>query len=154
GGLEVGRVGGGIYSQGDLTLRYSSVVENNTDIEGGGIYSSGTLTVFASTITGNTAGSTARNAGYGGGIASYGTLRVENSTIEGNDAIASPAPEMGETRAVGGGIYHSSSSYPAEILNSTIVGNIVSANSYAHGGGIFNNYAGTMTVTGSIIAGN
>ncbi len=77
--------GGGIYSEGTLTVIGSTLVGNSATGQygyGGGIYSSGTLTVTGSTLVGNSA------VYYGGGIYNrYGsTLTVTSSTVAGNSS--------------------------------------------------------------------
>ena len=71
GGKPTGQ-GGGINSQGTLTLDNSTVSGNTTTGGniGGGILNSGTLVVTNSTISGNSTGS------YGGGIWNAGTVTV------------------------------------------------------------------------------
>jgi predicted outer membrane repeat protein len=53
--------GGGIYSNGVLTLT-NAVVSNNSANYGGGIYNPGSLTLINSTVSGNSA------SGDGGGV--------------------------------------------------------------------------------------
>jgi predicted outer membrane repeat protein len=74
--------GGGIYSQGTLTVTNSTFSGNSSASYGGGIYSNGgTLTVTNNTFSGNSAGI------YGGGIYGGGlTATVTNSTFSGNSA--------------------------------------------------------------------
>ncbi|MBE2272335.1 MAG: hypothetical protein IAE80_29135, partial [Anaerolinea sp.] len=125
--------GGGIFSNGALTIINSTLSANTSlfDGGGGGIFNNGgTLTVTNSIFSGNHAsGSDAAN---GGGINNNngGTLTVSNTTFSGNTAGSS-----------GGGIWNNST---ASITNSVFSGN--------SGNAIFN--SGTMTVTNSTLTGN
>jgi CSLREA domain-containing protein len=115
--------GGGIYNAGAVTLRNSTLSNNESacgdycDGRGGGIYSTGTVVAISSTISGNSAHH------YGGGFynTENGTATINNSTLSQNSARYND----------GGGIYNSSPAY-IYITNSTLSGN--SAN---NGGGIY-----------------
>jgi CSLREA domain-containing protein len=81
--------GGGIHvaSGADLTLR-DSLVDHNTAVLGGGIYSEGTLTVERSLIQANDAEESA--APHGGGVTvNGGAATLTNTTISGNGADGS-----------------------------------------------------------------
>ena len=105
--------GGGIYSEGTLTIVNSTLVGNSATGQhgyGGGVYSSGMLTVTGSALVGNSAvyygggiynryGSTSMVTGstvvgnfaerYGGGISNQnGTLTVTNSIVALNEALS------------------------------------------------------------------
>jgi predicted outer membrane repeat protein len=99
-----GKLGGGIYNEGALTLT-NSTVSGNDAVEVGGIYSAGSLTLTNSTVSGNTAEytvggiyneegplalthSTVAN-NIGGGIANWqdGTLALRSSLVAGNGGI-------------------------------------------------------------------
>src|SRR5262249_41195827 len=75
-------MGGGIMSDGALTLVNSTVAGNFGGFGGGGILANnGPLTLINSTVSGN-------RAGLGGGIASgAGAVTLTNSTISGNAAV-------------------------------------------------------------------
>jgi len=114
GGEGAALLGGGIYSQGALTIT-NSTISGNSASYGGGIYiKAGTATITNSTISGNSATTN------GGGIETYVDLNLQNSTVSGNSA------------ALGGGIYVKS--YTTTIENSTIAYNTAASG----GGGIFN----------------
>ncbi|MDY3559753.1 YDG domain-containing protein [Gemmata sp. JC673] len=174
--------GGGIYSEGTLTVTASTITNNSASTTGGGIFNQGTLTVSASTINNNSATSgaaiynstgsvtvttstIANNSASttGGGIYNYdGTLTVSASTIDNNSA-----------RIAGGGMYSSGGTLTVSAStfanNSVLFGNgggivldggtlTVSASTINNnaagntGGGIFN--SGTLTVTASTVANN
>ncbi|MCE5252339.1 InlB B-repeat-containing protein [bacterium] len=120
--------GGGIWSQGKLTLSACVVSGNTTDNNfGAGICNSdGDLMVENCTISSNNAGTT---SGYGGGIyVRSGSALITNSTISGNSAYK------------GGALYNtafndtSASVSTIEVYNSTLSGNTVSC----QGGALFN----------------
>ena len=124
--------GGGIYSNGILTITNCAISGNSANSTGcgGGVCSDGTLTVANSTISGN-------RAGYGGGICNResGTLTVTNSILSSNLAYKN-----------GGAI--GSSTGTLTITNSTLLNN--SANDC--GGGVLGN--GTMTIANSTFSEN
>ena len=124
--------GGGIYSQGTLTVSNSTISGNTANdgsggsfSVGGGIYNnSGTLTVSNSTFSGNTASGTYGGNGIGGGIYNYGgTLTVSNSTFNGNTASGTYGGV-----GYGGGIAIANGS-TATITNSIVAGNTTTGNS-------------------------
>jgi CSLREA domain-containing protein len=97
--------GGGIASRGPLTLEHSTVRNNQAFNDGGGGWLGGPSTfVIASTVSGNMAG-----AG-GGGLYVFLQAEIENSTISGNTAAAN-----------GGGIH--AINYGVDVRNSTLAGN-------------------------------
>ncbi len=119
--------GGGVASNGELTVRDSRVVNNRSQNFDGGIGSRGTLRLLSSTVANNT---TSRLEGTSGGIGSYGPLVVRNSHI---------------IRNFPGGIRVSSSSI------STMTGSTVAFN---HLGGIYIDPWGVMTISRSAIHDN
>ena len=136
GGKTTGN-GGGIYNSGILTATDCTISGNsvyNGIPSGGGIHNSGMLILSSCTISDN---STA-DAGFGSGIYNDGEMTIINGTISGNTAAAQ-----------GGGIYNGGL---LTITNSSITEN--SSHSISHGGGIYNNLNGSVTITSSTISGN
>ena len=123
-----GGYGGGIYTDGALTVAHSTFSGNQAATSAGGVYNGGVLTVTESTFSGNSADST------GGGIENSGTLTVANSTLFDN-------------HAVGGGISNNGN---LTLTNSTLAGNGSGSYLKTVGGGIDN--SGTMYFANSIIA--
>jgi hypothetical protein len=149
--------GGGILSEGVMTLR-ECVVEDNMANGGGGVCSRGgdaALTVINSTIQDNTAGATVANSlacGNGGGIRTgSGTLTLINSTVAGNTTATG--------RGRGGGI-HIGCGGTNVLTNTTVSGNTASPQSdnavsrkqQGHGGGI--NLHGTLRLVNCTISDN
>ena len=168
--------GGGINSEGTLTLNYVVVCTNTVTGGGGGINNvGGTLTLNDSTVRGNTAtnsnsegggidndlGATTtlnrssvsgNSAGYGGGIdnnvgPALNTLILNNSTVSGNSATTH-----------GGGIrtlFTINGPHKVILLNSTIADNTADsdADGFGDGGGVYSDL-GVSEVRNSIIAGN
>lgn len=155
-----GAYGGGIlHTQGDLTVRASTIADNTAG-GGAGFFNDATATVVDSTISGNTAVA-ADGAHSGGGIHhSRGNLTVTGSTVVGNT-----------TAVDGGGVFADAGTLT--VLSSTIHGNsaadlggglwfggndadlrgvTVTDNTAPTGAAIFRD-AGTITVSGSVIAG-
>ena len=142
--------GGGIYSNGTLTINNTAVSGNSAyngskygGAFGGAICNcgTGTLTINNSTVSGN---STTGSHPHGGGISNVGTLIINNCTLSGNSA----GPGICCNYSSGGGIYNGGT---LTINNSTLSGN--SATGGVGGGGIFN-IRGTTTLQDSIVAGS
>ena len=145
-----GDVGGGIYSQADLTLEEVSVTSNtSTAGQGGGIYNAGTLVVSFSIISANT--SKGPDAGYGGGIynTEFGQATINSSNVTGNVATSSTM----RSSVYGGGIYNDGVltindgavfENRAVTACSSVVPGFVAA-----GGGIYNN-AGILEIFASL----
>ena len=106
--------GGGIYSNGTLTLISGTVSGNKSDSNGGGVDNNGTFTMNSGTISGNTADSgggvhnsshrtfemnggtisgnkTENGNNCGGGVCNSGTFTIKGGTITGNTAPAQAA---------------------------------------------------------------
>ena len=138
-------LGGGILSEGSLTIS-NSTVRGNLAFTGGGILNEGSLIISNSTIANNTV-----NFEYGevrgGGIYNAGTLAITNSTIASNEAAGTdPGVEQG------GGIYNAGT---LTVNNSTISGNAaysVFASGAADGGGIYN--TSTLNMRNTVLARN
>jgi predicted outer membrane repeat protein len=80
GNAGAGEDGGGIYSEGALTISDSTISGNSAGGDGGGIFSQGPLTLSGSTLSGN-------SAVDGGGLYSFAALMtITGSTISGNTA--------------------------------------------------------------------
>jgi large repetitive protein len=131
---EVGGLaaGGGIFSNGTLTLRESEVFANVAIAHGGdeniaagaGIESEGNLFVERSTISANLAEALAqggkKSEAVGAGLALVsGTVTIEESTISDNSAFAAEGTEYDVAR--GGGIWAAGAGPTIE--GSTITGN-------------------------------
>lgn len=154
---ESGAEGGGIYSEGPLTLRETVVTENVaratgnagglTKALGGGVLVTAPLTVVASTISGNVAeadGDGSATTAQGGGLLAGAEASISRSTISGNAVDASgAAPQL---RAQGGGLQ----TYEATLTSSTLARNSSSSAGLALGANI-HSLLGT-TVRGTLIA--
>ena len=128
--------GGGIRSEGTLTVTNSTFSDNSATLfngggNGGGIWNVGTLTVTNSTFSGNSAPTD------GGGIWNLGTLTVTNSTFSANSARD------------GGGIAGEGDG-TVTVTSSTFSGN--SASGFSGGGAIWSN--GTLNMSNSTFSGN
>jgi hypothetical protein len=127
--------GGGIFSEGTLTLTNCSVTRcvapENPDPErfnnGGGIGSLGPLTLTNCTVSDNSA-----DFG-GGGISAYANLTLTNSIVSGNSAAA------------GGGIWNFYGTLT--MTNSTVSGNTATSPTLGSppGGGVHNRGSGTIS---------
>jgi len=121
--------GGGIDSQGALTITDSTFEDNFAEQFGGGINISGDLTISDTTFVNN-------SADGGGGIAAAGyMITITNSTFSNNSA----------TLTYGGGISHAVGTL--SITNSTFYENY--ANLF--GGGVYK-HNGTLNLNNTILA--
>jgi hypothetical protein len=128
---NAGSNGGGIYSNGALTVT-DCTLSGNVSRRGGGIYSVGTLNVSGSTFVGN-------SASTGGGISSDGSAAtISNSTFVNNASVDSGGGGGGLDKAGGTLTVHSS----------TFVGNTTRD----HGGAIGSQ--ATVVVNNSLFSGN
>lgn len=132
--------GGGIHSEGDLTIADSTIDDNDatTGFAGGIQNSGGSATVLRSTISRNTAVTA-------GGIrnTATGDLMIVNTTISGNRA-----------RASGGGFVNSADTSTTDLRNVTIAANVADddANGSGDGGGIA--AGSTVRIRNSLVADN
>jgi CSLREA domain-containing protein len=126
-------VAGGIYNEGTLDIRDSSIA-NNVATWGAGIYNAGMLTLTRVTISNNKTDDfdiTCAACGLGGGIFNIGVLVITNSTFSGNIS----------TRNGGGGIYNKGDlSITQTTFNENSAGGYRDVNRFitAFGGGIYN----------------
>ena len=139
--------GGGILNYGILTLRDTTVSDNEASDFGGGIHNGGTLTMIDSMVEGNDSPSrhgVDENTGFGGGIYNNGILTLSSSEVSGNGISGSPF--LGGN---GGGIYNAVGA--TTVLDGTTVsGN--NAGTYGFGGGIYSE--GTLTLNDSQVTNN
>lgn len=142
GGAEDHAEGGGVYSEGPLTLRDSLVTENVARAEngtsetvavGGGVAAQSALTVERSTFSGNLVEATGGGGvarARGGGMVSPETTAIELSTISGNSASAEDGGTL--TRAEGGGV----DAHGGSIEGSTLTGNSTTSSGEAYGANV------------------
>jgi hypothetical protein len=155
GGTE-GAEGGGVYSDGPLTLRETSVIGNAarasdgsalTKALGGGVLASRTLTVEASTISDNVAeasGDGTAVTAQGGGVLAGTEATISRSTISSNAVVANGgAPQL---RAQGGGIQ----TYEATLTASTLAGNSATSAGLALGANLHSVIS--TSVRGTLVA--
>ena len=165
---KAARVGGGIYSEGELILDNCTIggeqyydgmdpakPKGNTALSGGGVSSNqGNLTIISGAITYNTAD------GPGGGIAFGSNDRTATLKVTGTDISHNKAKETG------GGIYLSAPGYSEKYVNATLQNVTVKNNELTStdvndwrkgGGGIFftnHTNGATLTIIGGSIEGN
>ncbi len=156
GGSNAVAEGGGILSEGPLTLRETMVVGNfarardgtsESVAAGAGIVANGRLTVERSTISDNLAEAIGGDLAYarGGGLLS-GEATIELSTISGNSVRAK---EGGiQNRAQGGGF----DTAGAGLTGSTLTGNSVYSEGEAFGANLNSFSASATLVDNTIIA--
>jgi predicted outer membrane repeat protein len=175
--------GGAIWNGGMLTITgcnlnhnvNSADTINGTDY-GGAIYNADTLSVQACILDNNSAGNTGFDApanGQGGAIYNAGMLTVSNSTLDYNLVTGFPARGGGIANAYnasatitnstlssntgalqGGAIYNQGT---MTLSGCTVSGNFAVESAYNYppeGGGIYNGYAGILTILNSVVTGN
>jgi hypothetical protein len=121
--------GGGISSQGTLTLTNTTVSFNDSNSYGGGIYNTGTMKLTNSTVRGNFA------AVYGGGLYNEGgTMTLTNTTVG-----------SGNSARLAGGLLNNGT---MTLNDSTVDDN----DAQVSGGGI--ETYGTLTLNGSTVSNN
>ncbi len=138
--------GGGIASNGSVTLRRSrvtrNVVETHADgavVRGGGIYAS-SVVLIDSSVSGNRAHATSDaglTGGYGGGIHVNGAVTATRSHIDRNTARADGVQANG----LGGGIVQQFTA-PIRLTSSTVSKNVAIGSSlvttgFARGAGVY-----------------
>jgi CSLREA domain-containing protein len=129
--------GGGLYSNGDVTLDDSAIAANTAGTDGGGVFTSGRLTATNATI-GAYLSYAGNQAGIGGGVAvSGGVVTLDGSTVSGNTAFT----------ATGGGIDNDAFGF-VTLTNVTLRSN----RAHTDGGGIRN--GGTLSITASDLSSN
>lgn len=128
--------GGGILSNGPLTLNSSTVANNRSagtvGNGGGGIYSCSTLVIVDSVVAGNT------SELWGGGLSSCGSTRLERSVVMNNTA-----------QTEGGGIYHAGTALPLTLESSSVISNTTRA-----AGGAITISAAVASLNNSTVSGN
>jgi hypothetical protein len=165
---------GGTVSISNSTLvnnvaRSSNGTSGFGGANGGGIFSNGTLTITASTLSGNSAGNSTTAASNGGGIDNLGTLTVSDSVVTGNTVRGAIFASSGGGIATATGVMPatiirstiSGNSAPIQgygggignggiltVIDCTISGNMAGI----YGGGIRN--VGTLTVSTCTLSGN
>lgn len=154
---ESGAEGGGVYSEGPLTLRETVVTENVaratgnagglTKALGGGVVVTAPLTMEGSTISGNVAeadGDGTAVTAQGGGLLAGAQATISSSTISGNRVDATGA--AAQLRAQGGGIQ----TYNATLTSSTLARNSATSGGLALGANIHSLFS--TTVSGTLVA--
>jgi hypothetical protein len=147
---------GSLTLTGVVVKDSEAVIEGGTNprAEGGGVFSDGPLTLRETVVAGNTARAsdgTSLTAAFGGGVAALDGLAVEGSTISGN--LAEASGDGTAATAQGGGLLAGAGT---TVSRSTISGNAVGAGGSApqvraQGGGI---QIEEGTLTASTLRGN
>ncbi|MGV9849201.1 hypothetical protein ACWDWU_10440 [Streptomyces sp. NPDC003442] len=153
-------LGGGLFNEGTLTGRASTVSDNTATVSAGGIWNDGTLTLRESTVRGNTA-----TTDRGGGILNFDQVTLSRTTLSGNRAsdrgggihnLGTATIESGKISEnsagnFGGGIHNEAT---LDVKSTAITANhVTTASADSHGGGLFNE-AGTATLTSSSVSRN
>ncbi|MEO1560381.1 MAG: hypothetical protein AAFS12_12370, partial [Cyanobacteria bacterium J06632_19] len=126
--------GGGVYNDGNLTLKNVVIRYNLATDSGGGIFNNGELTIVDSSITDNFSVGNSSTSG-GGGLINVGTYaNISNSVFYGNGANQ------------GGGIRNDTN---LQFNSSTVIGNTAFIKT---GSGVAN--FGNATVSNSVIGNN
>lgn len=131
--------GGGVYSEGPLTVHHSTISGNiarasdgttETVAAGGGVAAFDSLTVGTTTVSGNRAeasGGGGIASAQGGGLLAPDETEIELSTISGNSVAAEDGGT--QTRAAGGGV----TAFEAKLTSTTVTGNSATSSGGAFG---------------------
>jgi hypothetical protein len=159
-----GPTGGAIYSVGsaaNVTVNDSVFTGNFGGLGGGAIYNSGLLTVTASTFANNSVYTGASTSGAGGAIGNAaGRASISACTFDTNSAgsggaidvegwITVTGSAMVDNSATDGGAI-SAEVYPLVMVNSTLSGNMATAN----GGAIYSASQSAVALTDCTVSGN
>ena len=160
----IGKVGGGIYTSGSLTLISCSINDNfagetNMDVSsGGGIYCSrpGSTTLIGCTLSSNIAQG---NGAFGGGIYTDNntTISATNCTFSGNLVLVLFLSGSSSFNFASGGAIKNGSLASLSLTNCTIASNNASSgggSSAARGGGIWTDSGQPFHTLNTIIAAN
>lgn len=148
--------GGGIYNYGYVEL-HSSSIDNGTAQNGGGVYNDGTIYAIDSSISDNVAG------WNGGAIYNlyYGSVQLFNSSIDHNMArSAGGVYNSGTITAMNSAISHNTAEYEGGGIYNDYSGTVdlicssVDNNTAQHAGGMYNSYDGRIYATDSSISDN
>ena len=129
GNCATGGIGGGIWNQGSLSVR-DSTIANNESNRAGGILNSGIMSLRNTTVSGNLANSDSAGTG---GISQGGSANLNNVTITNNTGFGNDPASFR-----GGGIQTVSGEITA-VKNSIIAGN--------HGGSGPDDCVGELSLT-------
>ncbi len=151
--------GGGIFTEGSLTLDHSTVSGNSATYGGGIENLYGSLTLKHSSISGN-------SAPIGGGIENFlGSLVLEHSTVSDNSGFAgggiynylaplqlldNSSVDRNKAEASGGGLFVEA--YTNQAV--TVADSHVNHNEAGHGGGILLDERSVLTLAGSTVDAN
>ena len=139
GGSDDRAEGGGVYSEGPLTVHASLIIGNvarasdgttETVAAGGGVAAFDSLTVGTSTIAGNRAEATGGGgiaSAQGGGLLTPDETEIDISTISGNSVVAEDGGT--QTRAAGGGV----TAFEAKLTSVTVIRNSATSSGGAFG---------------------
>ena len=163
-GNQASSKGGGLYSNGDITIIDSVFSDNDAVNSGGGMYVDGEVVMSGTIVTGNTVS----NSGSGGGGAFVtGDIAIYESTFDSNVAgncggglysavsngivLISGSTFSNNTASdcYGGGIGLAGTYNDVLIANTTITGNSAIA-----GGGLHLDYGNVATIAQTTIVGN
>jgi uncharacterized repeat protein (TIGR01451 family) len=146
-----GDAGGGIFTEGTLTI-IGTTVSGSSAQQGGGIatISGSTTSVSNSTVSGNSADDAAGSACNGGGIFTQADLTVTGSTFSGNQA------GIGCGVGVGGAIQSTDNPFnvTVDITNSTFAGNSAGTGGALDSDGVVVPNTNVFNISSSTIAGN
>ncbi|MFD9475561.1 MULTISPECIES: hypothetical protein [Streptomyces] len=136
--------GGGLQSDGQLTLTNTHITSNRARVGGGIGHTAGALTINGGSIKHNT------GFDFGGGISSdgNGTLNMTGTTVTDNRVTTG-----GLGQGSGGGVYIGFNGNRT-FTDSVIEGNTVTVQSADDGGGGISVHGGTLTLDNTKVKGN
>lgn len=166
-GNTAGQRGGGITASGSpLTITNTKIDSNTaTSFEGGALYiTGGSAAITGGSMNGNNALQAAAMYALSGAAVTYSGGTVNGNTASGNYAggIWASGATLNLTRMYisgnhaggrGGGIFADGASV-VTLTNCNVTGNVVDAQTWSEGGGIYNNSSSAFYIYSTTVAGN
>ena len=152
--------GGGLYDEcgNGTTLRSVVVTGNQATSNGGGLYSNGSITIIDSVISNNSADSTGGGLEVSGDLIMSGSVVSGNSSycgggarVSGDITISYSTFDMNQSAFTGGGLCSVANGGSITITGSTFSNNVANG----HGGGIeIEGTSNTVLIANTTITGN
>jgi len=140
--------GGGIFNKGTLNSYDTTISSNAATLAGGGIYNLARFDMFASSVAGNTSVT-------GGGVFNRGEMNLDSCSITGNKLTGTGSGEAcaknNSCDGLGGGVLNNPISSTSNAFF-RMFGGKVATNTASYGGGLYN--AGQINLDAVTIDGN
>ncbi|MEU9452227.1 hypothetical protein [Streptomyces sp. NPDC048277] len=159
--------GGGLFTEGTLSVEDSEFARNHARISGGGLYqAAGISFLHATVIDRNTSAASAGGVFVDGGTMTFGESKIANNTTAGTlgggfvnsaqlelDKSEVSGNVVGGPGGLGGGFANLTASAVLTLKGSKVTGNSANGNGASQGGGIYN-LGGSVTLDHSTVRNN